>query len=377
MRLFNDIEEASFLSRPNRFVVSCYRGGEVIDAYLPNPGRLSELFLPGVTLYLEKSLNKGRKLPYTVVAVLRDGYPVLLHTLRTNDVAEFLLRNGRVPGLEGAAILRREKTVGRSRFDFLLSDKGREVLLEVKSCTLFTKKTAMFPDAVTARGRRHVEELAELAGEGREGQILFVINHPTIEYFIPDFHTDPAFSEALSCARESISITPLAFSVAHDFTIKKETRVLPIRWDVVDEHNRDTGAYLFILRLFEDKLIRVGALGEVEFPKGYYTYVGSALKNLDKRTARHRKKGKKLFWHIDYLREEAEFVSMLPIRTKDDIECRLAKAMRRLCDWSMKGLGASDCGCPSHLFAAETNPMEMRAFHDMLYYFRADRFIEG
>jgi len=377
MRLYNNISKAVFISRPNRFVVVCRKDGKEINAYLPNPGRLSELFLPDVILYLEKSPNKARKLPYTVVAVLRDDYPVLLHTHRTNDVAEFLLREGSVPGLEDAKIIQREKTVGRSRFDFFLSRRKKKILLEVKSCTLFTKRTAMFPDAVTTRGRRHVEELAELSGSGQESHILFVINHPSIEAFIPDFHTDPAFASALLSAKDTITVTPLAFSVDSDFKVKKEIRILPVRWDVAEEHNRDGGAYLCILRLRENKKIRVGALGELDFQKGFYTYVGSALKNLNKRMARHRKKGKKLFWHIDYLREEAEFAAILPIRSSDDLECGLAKSMNGLSEWSVKGFGASDCACPTHLFAGETNPMDMRAFHDILYYFRADRFMKG
>jgi len=377
MRLYNNISKAVFISRPNRFVVVCRKDGKEISAYLPNPGRLSELFLPGVTLYLEKSPNKARKLPYTVVAVLRDNYPVLLHTHRTNDVAEFLIRRGSVPGLEDAVIIQREKTVGGSRFDFFLSRGAKKILLEVKSCTLFTKRTAMFPDAVTARGRRHVEELAGLKGSETECHVLFVINHPSIEAFIPDFHTDPAFAEALLEAKDTITVTPLAFSIDNDFKVKKGLRVLPVRWDAAKEHNRDCGAYLCILRLRENKKIRVGALGELDFPKGYYTYVGSALKNLNKRMARHKKRGKKLFWHIDYLREEAEFVAILPIRSSDDLECGLAKSMKGLSERSVKGFGASDCACSAHLFFDVTNPMNMRAFHDMLYYFRADRFMKG
>ncbi len=387
MRLFNNVEEAFFVSRPNRFVVSCRMGETLMEAYLPNPGRLSELFLPGVTLYLEKSLNKERKLPYTVVAVLSRGYPVLLHTLRTNDVAEFLLREKRVPGLEDTCIIKREKTVGESRFDFFLKrgtegdEKGRkgrgvkEVLLEVKSCTLFCGRVAMFPDAVTLRGHRHVQELAALAGPHVEGHVLFVINHPTIEAFIPDFHTDPAFAEALSLARKSIAITPLAISVESDFTVKAETRVLPVLWDVVEEHNIDGGVYLCVLRLPADKKIRVGALGAVNFKKGYYTYVGSAAKNLNKRMKRHGKKDKKLFWNIDYLVEEAEFVRILPIRTRDDLECALARRMRGISEWSVKGFGASDCACSTHLFATKEDPAAQEDFHEMLSYFRAERFL--
>jgi sugar fermentation stimulation protein A len=374
MRLFNNVEEAEFVSRPNRFVVRCRLGQRVISAYLPNPGRLTELFLPGAMLLLEKSSNKERKFPYTVVAVLLDGYPVLLHTHRTNDVAEFLLERGRVPGLEGARIIRREKTIGQSRFDFLIEDHGREIVLEVKSCTLFTKRAAMFPDAVTARGRRHVEELAAISRNGRKGQVLFIINHPSIEYFVPDFHTDPAFAKALLGARDSIAITPLAMSVDHAFRVKKETRVLPIAWDVVEGHNRDAGAYVLVLHLARRRNLRTGALGNVDFPAGFYTYVGSARRGLGKRMERHRKREKKIFWHIDYLREAAKFVCVLPIRTVDDIECELAGKTAELLGKGVRDFGSSDCHCASHLFFSDKNPMDIRGFHDMIYYYRADRF---
>lgn len=390
MRLFKNIEEAVFIARPNRFVVSCSLGGKVMNAYLPNPGRLSELFLPGAALYLEKSPNKERKLPFTVVAVLSGGYPVLLHTHRTNDVAQFLLKEHRVPGLEDALIVKREKTVGESRFDFFLEEKSkggkggrgakvgsrsREILLEVKSCTLFCGGVAMFPDAVTERGRRHVRELAGLSGGNVSGHVLFIINHPTVEAFIPDFHTDPAFAEALYKARESIAITPLAVSVNSDFTLKPEVRVLPVLWDVVEEHNLDAGAYLCVLRLKGDKKIKVGALGAVNFKKGYYTYIGSARKNLNKRMKRHGKKEKKDFWHIDYLVKEADFVRILPVRTKDDLECAIARRMKGISAWTQKGFGASDCACASHLFATVDDPASMKDFHDMLSYFRAGRFL--
>jgi len=126
MRLFNNVVEAAFAGRPNRFVVRCRLARKVISAYLPNPGRLSELFLPGARLLLEKSPNKDRKLPYTVVAVLRQGYPVLLHTHRTNDVAEFLIRSGRVPGLEKAEITGREKTMAGAGSILCYGRRGEE-----------------------------------------------------------------------------------------------------------------------------------------------------------------------------------------------------------------------------------------------------------
>ncbi|HOW55570.1 MAG TPA: DNA/RNA nuclease SfsA, partial [Syntrophorhabdaceae bacterium] len=139
--------EALFVSRPNRFVVECILEGKAVKAYMPNPGRLWELLLPGCTLYLVKN-RMELKLPYTVVAMEKDGLPVLLHTHMANDVAEMLLNNSLVPGLEGARVVRREAVFGDSRFDFLLQKDGREMVLEIKNCTLFGDKLAMFPDAV-------------------------------------------------------------------------------------------------------------------------------------------------------------------------------------------------------------------------------------
>jgi sugar fermentation stimulation protein A len=163
-------------------------------------------------------------------------------------------------------------------------------------------------------------------------------------------------------------------SVDKAFNIREKTRVLPIAWVVVEEHNVDAGAYVLILRLSRRRRLRVGALGEVSFAAGFYAYVGSALRGLDKRISRHKKKGKKLFWHIDHLREAADFVTVLPIRTTDDLECEIAGKMRDLSERCVKDFGASDCNCTSHLFFSETNPMNVREFHDMIYYYRADRF---
>jgi sugar fermentation stimulation protein A len=112
-----DARIARFLARSNRFVLRCDLDGKTIDAYLPNPGRLWELLLPGCVLYLARNRG-GVKLPYTVVAMEKDGIPILLHTHLANDAAETLLRRGLVPGLEDARILRREATFGDSRSIF-------------------------------------------------------------------------------------------------------------------------------------------------------------------------------------------------------------------------------------------------------------------
>jgi sugar fermentation stimulation protein A len=85
LKFFGPTERAIFLQRPNRFVVLCNLNGKAIKAFLPNPGRLWELLLPQAVLYVEKSSRADRKIPYTVVAIEREGRPVMAHTHRTND----------------------------------------------------------------------------------------------------------------------------------------------------------------------------------------------------------------------------------------------------------------------------------------------------
>ena len=100
----------------------------------------------------------------------------------------------------------------------------------------------------------------------------------------------------------------------------------------------------------------------MHFPKGYYVYTGSAKKNLDQRLARHRRLQKKMHWHIDYLRQRAEWVGAVPVRTAEDLEHALAAAVARAADWDIPGFGCTDCACPSHLFGFREDPLHLPAF---------------
>lgn len=100
--IFQNIREALFRERVNRFTVTCTLNNKVVTAYLPNPGRLWELLFPARKLYLvEDTLSPARKTLYTVVAVEKDGIPVMLHTHATNRVARLLIEENKIPGLEG------------------------------------------------------------------------------------------------------------------------------------------------------------------------------------------------------------------------------------------------------------------------------------
>ena len=363
------VEKVQFVSRPNRFVVQCVRDGKPITAYLPNPGRLWELLAPGCTLYLKRN-SSAVKIPYTVMAVEKDGIPVMLHTHLTNDVVEILLRKRLVPGLEDAEIVRRETTLGDSRFDFLLQRNGKEFVLEVKNCTLFHDRLAMFPDAVTQRGTRHLRGLLELQKKGVDAGVLFVVQRPRARYFMPEYHTDFEFSKVFLQCRDTLSTKAIALTWQGDLSLDDRIKELTIPWEMIEEKVHDSGCYIVILHLERDTEIAIGELGNISFRKGYYLYAGSAKKALTKRLERHQRSRKNLFWHIDYLREKASFYKGLPIRTSENIECALAANVQKIADWSIPGFGCSDCSCRSHLFGMGEDPVKSPRFIEMLYNYR-------
>jgi len=363
-----------FLSRPNRFIVECKVKNRQVRAYLPNPGRLWELFFPGTVVYLAKrDASQGGKTEYTVVAVEREGVPIMLHTHVNNLVARQLIEEGRIPGLEQAKIVKPEFVVGHSRFDFLLEQEGKNVILEVKSCTLVGNKIAMFPDAVTARGTRHLLELAELATGGTKTAVLFLVHWAGAGYFMPEHHTDLEFARTLLAVKDDVMVRAVSLGWSKDLMLEDTVRDLIIPWELVKQEAHDGGSYIVILRLMSDRRISIGSLGEVRFGKGYYCYVGSARTNLTKRTGHHRRVSKNPRWHIDYLRAEADFHAAIPVRASEDLECAIAGELGRIAERNVPGFGSTDCNCPGHLFWMSEDPVHAPSFIKVLQYFRIDR----
>jgi sugar fermentation stimulation protein A len=298
----------------------------------------------------------------------------MLHTHLTNEVARYLLQKGRIPGLEKAKIVRSEIQLGRSRFDFLLKERSKDIIVEVKSCTLVGGKIAMFPDAVTERGTRHLKELAKISGEGIKTIVLFIVHWPFAKVFMPDYHTDLNFSQMLLQVRDRVEVIPVSVRWERDLSLTPKIRILKIPWEAIEKEAKDRGSYLLILNLKRNQEIKVGKLGHVSFRKGFYIYVGSAMANLSKRMERHKRLRKKHHWHIDELRAAAEVHSVLAIRASDRLECEIAEALSRVTEWSVLGFGSTDCSCETHLFGMTDDPLHSESFHKLLQYFRMDRY---
>lgn len=215
MEIEGNLVEGRFVRRDNRFRVTVEVAGQEVWAHLPNSGRLGELLVPGrCTLLVERS-GTERKTRYDLSLVAMEGGWVSVDARLPNDLVEEALRAGRLESLAGYATVRREVTWGHSRFDFLLEAPGRRpCLVEVKSITLVIDGLACFPDAVTARGRRHVAELAEAIEAGYRAAVVFVVQRDDAVGMRPHHEADPDFARALcDAARRGVKVYAYACRV--------------------------------------------------------------------------------------------------------------------------------------------------------------------
>lgn len=205
MRLPGPLMQGRFVSRPNRFLTVLDLGGTEVEAHLPDPGRLKELLLPGAEVWARPSAGPGRRTRYTLSLVRAStGELVSLITTLPNELVDEALRLGRIGELSGWTIEARERRWETSRFDFVLGRDGHaRLLLEVKSVTLVEDRRALFPDAVTARGARHVQELTAAREAGVEAAVLFVVQRRDADSVTAARAIDPEFAEALTQARDA------------------------------------------------------------------------------------------------------------------------------------------------------------------------------
>ena len=194
------VADAVFLQRPNRFIAQVLLHGQEETVHVKNTGRCKELLVPGAKVYLEKGQNPARKTGWDLIAVEKGDRLINMDSQLPNKVAEEWLAQG---GLGQFSQLFREQTWGASRLDFCLKDSHRIKYVEVKGVTLEEGGKVYFPDAPTARGVKHLEELTRIRREGMEAAVLFVVQMKGVSSFSPNDATDPAFGDALRRAADA------------------------------------------------------------------------------------------------------------------------------------------------------------------------------
>ena len=238
------LRESRFVERPNRFLLRCRledpdprspsragggagdpqshatagsseespepaAAGGVVEVHLADPGRLEELLIPGRRVWIRYAASPTRKTDWSAVLVESPGGEglVSVDTTLPNRLIHRALEAGALEELDGWTLERAEFPLGSSRIDFLLRRRDRRLALEVKSVTLVEDGVALFPDAVTARGARHVRELAEVAGRldddgvSWEAAVLFVLQRDDARRIEAARSIDREFADALAEAK--------------------------------------------------------------------------------------------------------------------------------------------------------------------------------
>jgi sugar fermentation stimulation protein A len=195
--------EGHLLRRYKRFLAEVeLADGTLVTAHTPNTGSMRQCAVPGHRVLVSRSDNPKRKLAYTLELIEVEGYWVDTHTHRTNRVVEEALRGGAIAELRDWRVTP-EHVYGNSRIDFLLEKGERKALVEVKNVTLICRPgVACFPDAVTARGQKHLIELMRAAGQGYRAVIFFLVQRGEAQAFCPADSIDPRYGELLRQAQD-------------------------------------------------------------------------------------------------------------------------------------------------------------------------------
>lgn len=206
MRFPAPLVRGSLVERYKRFLSTVeLEDGARVTAHCPNPGSMMGLLNPGGEVWLSPSQNPNRKLPYTWELVRIDEGFVGINTSLANRIVEEKLQAKTITEFADYASLRREVRYGKnSRIDFLLDTPGKpSCYVEVKSVTLQLGSSAAFPDAVTARGAKHLGELAEVVRSGHRAILLYLVQREDCGDFVLAEKIDPAYAEAMRTAREA------------------------------------------------------------------------------------------------------------------------------------------------------------------------------
>jgi len=193
-------QPATLIKRPNRFlgIVDLY--GTMVQAFIPNPGRMHELMVPGTRVHVIPREGEHRKTRFDLTLVEYNDTLVSIDSRLPNYMLREAIDAG-LPEFEGYRVERAEPTFHDSRLDLKLTDGVRQILLEAKSCTLVDDGIALFPDAPTKRGARHMNTLVKALEHGRAAA-CFVIQRNDAREWRPNIEMDPEFTVALRNAVE-------------------------------------------------------------------------------------------------------------------------------------------------------------------------------
>ncbi len=222
----DSLRKGHLIKRYKRFLADIeLEEGTFITAHCPNSGAMQGLTDPGTPVWVSRSPNTSRKLPFTWEMAEVNGTFVGMNTSNPNHLVEEAICSGVLQELQGYPSLRREVPYGQnSRIDFLMEDASQALTyVEVKNVHLKRGRNAAFPSSVTTRGAKHMRELSEMVRQGHQAYIVYVVQRNDCEGFEIANDIDPLYGEdSLRAIKSGVKplvyacdVTPKAITLTH------------------------------------------------------------------------------------------------------------------------------------------------------------------
>jgi sugar fermentation stimulation protein A len=217
-----------FVHRSNRFLAEVDVAGERALAHVPNSGRMTELFVPGVEVLLRPApVESERRTAYDLLLIMHGDSWVGVDSRLPPGLIVDAWRAGLLPAFDGYQSVRREVRYGESRLDLLFEGPQGQLYVEAKSVNLVKDGLGLFPDAPTIRGARHLGELASAVRGGHRAAVTFVVQRDDVQRVMPYVDKDPVFAAALLDA-VSTGVECYAISCAVTPNGSTPTRLVPV-----------------------------------------------------------------------------------------------------------------------------------------------------
>jgi sugar fermentation stimulation protein A len=201
MNFENELISGLFVKRYKRFFVDVIIDKKIVTAHCPNTGSMQGLLIKNNKVWLTKSNDPKRKLKYTLQIIESNGSKVGINTHLTNKIVLDALNNNKIKNFKPVEIQTEVKFGDNTRFDFLITESNSKKFIEIKNVTLSrTDKLAEFPDAVTSRGAKHIDELIKAKAKGYDVYLIFVIQRDDCDRFSIAKDIDPKYADLLSDA---------------------------------------------------------------------------------------------------------------------------------------------------------------------------------
>ena len=218
MKFGKPLVHGKLIKRYKRFLADIQLdNGEIVVAHCTNSGTMKSCLEEGAEVFLTPVNDPKRKTRFTWEMIRINNGWVGINTSNPNLLAYEAILYGEIPGLKGYTHVQREVKFGDSRFDIFARNDHEKCFVEVKNVSLKEGRFALFPDAVTTRGQKHLRTLTEVKAQGMRAVMLYIVQRTDVEVFAPAENIDPDYANALREAiKAGVEVIPMQALVTQE-----------------------------------------------------------------------------------------------------------------------------------------------------------------